>query len=238
MLSAATSFAFSCIMEKDRHLMNKNQTYRFPSGFLATLTCSIILLSLSTPPVSAEDGAELLKLSGIDGGLIVHLGCSDGTLTAALRAGDQYFVHGLDTDEKNVAAARANIIKQGIYGPVSIDKWDGKNLPYADNLVNLIIAEDEKKPFQDEILRVLAPNGVALIRNKGKWQRIVKPRPREIDEWTHYLHDADGNPVADDTIVGPPQRLQWIGSPRWSRHHDHMASLTSLVSASCRLFYI
>lgn len=218
--------------------MNNNQTYRFASRFLVALTCGIILLSLLAPAASAEDAAELLKLSGIEGGLIVHLGCSDGQLTAALRAGDRYFVHGLDTDAKDVAAARANIIEKGIYGPVSIDKWDGKLLPYADNLVNLIIAEDAKKLQEDEILRALAPNGVALVRSSGTWKKIVKPWPEEIDEWTHYLHDADGNPVADDTIVGPPERLQWIGSPRWSRHHDHMASMTSLVSASGRLFYI
>ncbi len=216
----------------------RHATSPFRRRLLAALTCGIILFLLSAPVASAEDAAELLELSGIDGGLIVHLGCSDGTLTTELRAGDQYFVHGLDSDAKDVAAGRANLIEQGIYGPVSIDKWDGKLLPYADNLVNLIVAEDAKKLSEDEMLRALAPNGVALIRSRGKWERIVKPWPKEIDEWTHYLHAADGNPVADDTIVGPPERLQWIGSPQWSRHHDHMASMTSLVSASGRLFYI
>ena len=52
------------------------------------------------------------------------------------------------------------------------------------------------------------------------------------------LTGADGNPVAQDSTVGPPERLQWVGSPRWARHHDHMASMTSLVSAGGRLFYI
>lgn len=214
-------------------------TQRHPAHqFLTALTCAVILLSLPTSLLSAEDAAELLRLSGIQGGLVVHLGCADGELTNELHAGEQYFVHVLDTDEENVAAGRANIIEKGIYGPVSIDRWDGKNLPYADNLVNLIVAEDAKDVSKDELLRVVAPNGVALIRREGKWEKIVKPWPKEIDEWTHYLHDADGNPVANDTIVGPPERLQWIGSPAWSRHHDHMASLTSLVSASGRLFYI
>ena len=32
------------------------------------------------------------------GGLVVHLGCGDGKLTAALRTGDAYLVHGLDVD--------------------------------------------------------------------------------------------------------------------------------------------
>jgi hypothetical protein len=59
-----------------------------------------------------------------------------------------------------------------------------------------------------------------------------------MDQWTHYFHGPEGNPVAQDTAVGPPQRLQWLGSPRWSRHHDHMASKTSMVSAGGRVFYI
>ncbi|MHC4745290.1 MAG: outer membrane protein assembly factor BamB family protein, partial [Planctomycetota bacterium] len=70
------------------------------------------------------------------------------------------------------------------------------------------------------------------------WTKTVKPRPSEIDEWTHYLHDATNNAVADDTVVGPPRRSQWLGSPRWSRHHDRMASTSACVSANGRIFYI
>jgi len=159
-------------------------------------------------------------------------------LTAQLRNGNQYVVHGLARDSSEVAAARAKLIKQGIYGPVSIDQWDGRHLPYADNLVNLIVAEEPAHLSEEELLRVLTPRGVALVRRDGQWKKLVKPWPKEMDEWTHYFHDADGNPVAKDSIVGPPERLQWVGGPLWARHHDHMASMTSLVSAKGRLFYI
>jgi outer membrane protein assembly factor BamB len=199
----------------------------------------IICLCLFTVGISKADSAkEILDASGVKGGLIVHLGCGNGTLTAQLRAGDQYFVHGLDTNPAKVTAARNNLIKKGIYGPVSIDQWDGEHLPYADNLVNLIVADEPEKLSETELLRALAPMGVALLRRDGQWKKVTKPWPAEIDEWTHYLHGPDGNPVAQDSIVGPPERLQWIGSPRWSRHHDHMASMTSLVSTGGRLFYI
>ena len=53
-----------------------------------------------------------------------------------------------------------------------------------------------------------------------------------------YLHDAAGNAVSRDTQVAPPQHLQWVGSPAWTRHHDHMSSFTAMVSAAGRLFYI
>jgi len=104
--------------------------------------------------------------------------------------------------------------------------------------VNLVIAGEGTAVETAEIQRVLAPQGVAYVGCDGRWTKTVKPRPAEIDEWTHYLHDAGGNPVAHDEVVGPPRQLRWVGSPRWARHHDHMASMTSLVSTAGRLFYI
>jgi outer membrane protein assembly factor BamB len=104
--------------------------------------------------------------------------------------------------------------------------------------VNLIVVEEPGQATEDEMLRALAPQGVLLTRDGDQWKKTVKPWPEKMDQWTHYLHGADGNPVAQDDLVGPPNQLRWIGSPRWARHHDHMASMTSLVSSDGRLFYI
>ncbi len=203
--------------------------------FVGQLYIAALVFAL---PALGQDAAALLKQSGVKGGLVVHLGCGDGTLTAQLRAGPQFVVQGLDTDPARVAQARQRLLAKGQYGEVCVDRWDGKRLPYADNLVNLIVAQDPAQVTDAELLRVLAPNGVALVRQRGQWRRIVKPWPNNIDEWTHYLHGPDGNPVANDDVVGPPTRLQWVGSPMWARHHDHMASMTALVSARGRLYYI
>ena len=48
----------------------------------------------------------MLQATGVKGGLIVHLGCGDGSFTAALRVSDKFLVHGLDTNVANVARAR------------------------------------------------------------------------------------------------------------------------------------
>jgi len=201
-----------------------------------------------TPVPPAVTARQILAESGVKGGLVVHVDCGDhpgGTrLTAALRAHEGFLVHGLARTAQEVEKARAHVKDLGLYGPVSIDRWDGRHLPYADNLVNLVVLAEGTVLDKGEIDRVLAPRGVALIHRDHpsggarQWTKRVKPRPAEIDEWTHYLHDADGNPVAHDQLVGPPRRLQWVGSPRWARHHDHMASMTSLVSTGGRLFYI
>jgi len=41
-----------------------------------------------------------------------------------------------------------------------------------------------------------------------RWIKIVKPWPEESDQWTHWLHGADGNAVARDSVVAPPRHLQ------------------------------
>ena len=187
---------------------------------------------------SAAQAKRIVDMSGVRGGLIVHVGCGDGHLTASLALNDRYRVHGLDTDEADVDAARQNIKSRRIYGRVSVDEWEGKSLPYRTDLVNLVVCERGKAVSMDEVMRVLQPNGVAMLRRDGQWTKKVKPRPDELDEWTHYLHDASGNPVSQDTRVGPPQGLQWVGGPRWGRHHDHMASMNALVSGNGRIFYV
>lgn len=182
--------------------------------------------------------ASLLQQSGVRGGLVVHVGCGDGRLTAALRAGDSYLVHGLEKDQAARDQARRRVHAQGLYGVVAIGDWHGTHLPYAENLVNLMIVDDAQQVSMDEVLRVLAPSGVALVRQGPTWSKTVKPWPEEIDQWTHYLHNPSNNAVADDHLVGPPTRLQWVAPPLWSRSHEHLATLSAAVSANGRLFYI
>ena len=190
-------------------------------------------------PTAAERAREVLQASGVKGGLVVHVGCGDGQLTAALCASDSYLVHGLDADEANVARAREHVRKLGLYGKVSVSHLAGKRLPYADNLVNLLVAGPAAGVAADEIQRALAPGGVACVKDPGgEWTKTVKARTGMIDEWTHHLHDAGGNAVANDRVVGPPQHLQWTAGPIWARSHGYTPSVSAMVSAGGRLFYI
>ncbi|NQT12843.1 MAG: hypothetical protein HQ582_08840, partial [Planctomycetes bacterium] len=56
-----------------------------------------------------ERAARILNETGIRGGLVVHLGGSDGKLTAALHAGPGYLVQGLYADDATVELARNEI---------------------------------------------------------------------------------------------------------------------------------
>jgi len=127
-----------------------------------------------------RQAGEILKSTGVAGGLIVHVKCGGGGLTAALGAAKGYVVHGLDADAGMIETARRHIRSKSLGGRVSVKLWKGAKLPYAENLVNLLVTEDAGCVARKEIMRVLAPGGVAYVKQAGKWTKTVKPKPAEL----------------------------------------------------------
>ncbi|MHC4401533.1 MAG: outer membrane protein assembly factor BamB family protein [Planctomycetota bacterium] len=203
--------------------------------FVAAL---LVAFACTVPSKAVEPAQAILESAGIEGGLVVHLHCGNGDLTAGLCAGDRYLVQGLDSDAENVERARRHVRSLGLYGKVTADVFDGAALPYIDNLVNLLVAEDLGKVSRDEVFRVLCPGGVACLKQDGQWTTTVKPWPEEIDEWTHWLHGPDNNAVSSDKRVGVSRSLQWIMPPLWARHHNLLPSVSAMVSAGGRVYYI
>ncbi len=199
------------------------------------LCATIWYAGAATPQDQAQN---IMKETGIQGGLVVHVGCGDGKLTSALRVNDSYLVHGLDANPQNVATAREQIQSSGLYGDVTVEQIKNGYLPYVDNSVNLVVGEDLGDVSIDEVMRVLTPDGAAYIRKGGQWATISKARPKGMDEWTHYLYDATNNAVSRDTIVDLPTHIQWIGEPKTARSHDHLSSISAAVSSGGRVFYI
>jgi len=208
---------------------------------VAALAAGIALVAAGTGRAAAsptQQAGRMLQAAGVRGGFIVHVGCDDGRLTAALGARDGCLVHGLGADPATVAEARAHIASKGLAGKAAVARFDGRHLPYVSNLARLVVAEDLGDVGMKEVLRVLAPGGVACVRKADGWETTLKPRPESIDEWTHYLHDATNNAVARDTAVGPPRHMQWLAGPRWTRNHHRLNSVSSVVTAGGRLFAI
>jgi len=185
-----------------------------------------------------QQAHQILDETAVKGGLVSHIGCGGGKLTAALYTSDRYLIHGLDVNTSNIQEARKYIHSLGIYGKVSVNLLTGEHLPYTDNLVNLLVSEDLGTIPMAEVIRVLCPNGVAYIKNGRKWTKTVKQWPKDIDQWSHYLHGPDNNAVANDTVVGPPRHMQWTQEPKSDRHHDTIGGVRAVVSAGGRIFSI
>lgn len=196
-----------------------------------------------------------MRVSGASGGFCSIVGATDTSLPMELVRRGRFIVHCLTKDAGTRDQLRREIRGLGMAGTISADMFDGARLPYADNLIN--IAVDRLGIPAAETLRVLVPRGTVFIdvadnetkigdaasfRSAGAEEVVAaafrKPWPKEIDEWGHYLHGADGNPVARDTVVGPPKRYQWIAEPVWLRCHETDSSVSALVTSGGRIFAI
>ena len=203
----------------------------------------IVLCQVTVVESAGEISAKnVLESSGVRDGLCVVLGCGDGKLAVELARSGKLLVHGLTLTEADVDKARVNIGSQGIYGQASVEMLRGKRLPYADNLVNLLVVSDWSKVAAkgvplSEVVRVTCPDGVMLIGGaseaelNGSLSRLgvkklkkvqagsvlfkaVKLRPPEMDEWTHWRYNAEGSGFSKDTALkGAPTGLRWISGP-------------------------
>ncbi|MFH1268220.1 MAG: PQQ-binding-like beta-propeller repeat protein, partial [Planctomycetota bacterium] len=114
-------------------------------------------------------------------------------------------------------------------------------VPLGSAYVGTSSASAGSRAWVEELAAKLRSSGMTEIsvdETGGAWVRARKPWPEAIDEWTHYLHGPDGNPVARDRVVGPPKHYQWISEPMWLRSHETTSSVSTLVTSRGRLFYI
>ena len=73
---------------------------------------SLVLSLLFVGHISAADP---VRDSGVDGGVLVRVGCDEPAALMAMKA-ENCIVQGLDTDAKNVAAARQAIDRRAPLG--------------------------------------------------------------------------------------------------------------------------
>jgi outer membrane protein assembly factor BamB len=176
--------------------------------------------------------------SGFKGGLIVLVGGQNAGLALSLGNASDVLVHWLVQDDETLDNARREVRDAGAYGRISAMVWQDSQLPYADNMVNLLVLQqdDGLQIDQREVDRVMAPTGVAARLHDGVRTHSCdrKPWPKDVDEWTHSRHDATGNAVSKDRRAGPPRFMQWEALPRWNRG----TKTSALVSAQGRVFYI
>lgn len=210
---------------------------RRPGNVLIAVCGALLCLLTMAGIVRGEDRAPAIIAKGrCTGGVAVHVHGADASLLQSMRQHcPQLLGHLLVPQEADARQARETLVASGLHGVISVGLWQSGTLPFIDNFVNLLIIGRNDAVSREEILRVLVPEGTAFIGS----ETLVKPRPETLDDWPMQLHDASGNAVSKDKALKPPlQHLQWVGGPRWSRHHDKMSSVSACVSGDGKVFYI
>ena len=207
----------------------------------ATAVVVACVVSAAVALAAAPPAEQVIRETGATAGLAVVVGTTDGALEAELAQGGKMLVHGLALSDESATKARKHLLDRQLHGRASVLPIAATTrLPYADNLVNLLVVTGVPLAAK-EALRVLAPNGVALFldRPQGAAERkLVKQWPTAFDEWSHPDHGPNGNPVSHDRAAGPPRHVQWVAGPLWGRTHDSYPSVSAMVSAGGRIFYV
>ena len=122
---------------------------------ISIVQCAILstLFSAFAQADVQDDARQLLQQGEFSGGFVVHLGAGTGELTAALKQNNATQVQGLEADADKVAAARKRLVEAKQYGEIAIEHFVGKELPYIDNLVNLLLVEQLGYVTMEEVLR-------------------------------------------------------------------------------------
>ena len=113
----------------------------------------------------------------------------------------------------------------------------------VDLIVATCLTEDTLGQLQQsEVNRVLRPGGKAILGSTdkagvstrqlrawveaevllfaevredafGRWAVGTKPTPMGMDDWSHWEHAPDNNPVSNDQLIKAPYMTQWLGKP-------------------------
>jgi outer membrane protein assembly factor BamB len=215
----------------------------FPLGFSAWLLLSLLWI----PVLHSEKPPQLADLQG---GLVVQVGAEKTDLAVRLSHTGRYLVHLVDLDSSVTEKATKSLRTKGTYGLAFAETLqDFNHLPYAENMVNAVILQSPGKVPLAEVHRILTPGGVLLVdpgigigeahlkaagfdtiklAKNGTFD-CRKPWPKNMDDWSHPRHAANGNAVSGDTAVGPPERVRWVAAAT--------SEVEGLVTAGGRNFY-
>ena len=206
-----------------------------------------LLILLTGSVLAAEPGADLAgyirQSAGLDAGMALVVD-DDGRLTAALVKGNRLTVQGCSWDDKSIQPGRAVLLAAGVADRASLVGIETNALPYVDSLVNLlVVASWGNRPVDvAELLRVLAPEGIACIGNDANpsatagleaklkqagakdikalsrkgWIQFSKPVNPDFDVWAHNLGSPDLSSVNNDKVadVVPVRQVPSLGPVR------------------------
>lgn len=205
------------------------------SRFMRGLSTSGAYLLLSAASLFALPAPDLADHAG---GVLVHVGCGNGSLLRRFGTNEAFYAVGLDTNTANVAVLRETLREEEYGGRVLVDEWNGTDLPFIDHFVNALVLENPCSVSPAEVQRVLVPGGKAYRLQGTNWVAELKPRPAEMDEWTHWDYSAANNRCSRDRLVGPLRRMQWYAQPLWAKYHFSGPGVQTIVSSGGRMFYV
>lgn len=138
---------------------------------------------------------ELIELCHVnEGKYVLDVGCGVGVTTCYLASKYGCSVDGVDISEKMIDRSNERARREGVEDRVEFRVADVQNLPFTDDLFDIVIGEsviafpEDKQKAINECVRVTKPRGYVGL-NESTW--IKSPPPKELIKWAS--NDLGGN---------------------------------------------
>lgn len=192
------------------------------------------------PSAAAAAARTILEQAGTKRGYCLVLGKGADRWASELARASELYVHCLMSDASEVAAARQQLARAGLYGGrVVVTHSDLKRLLFPPYLFNVVVdcaALSGGAPSSpaDEMFRVTKPcGGVAFLtaaadvtqlgksrhtegaeaRREGAWLVVKRGRLPLAKDWTHNYATPANTYCSEDASVKGPFGVLWYGEP-------------------------
>ena len=215
--------------------MLKEQWFRRDVIRLSCVVAACIIIAcivMNALPAASQSGRlgaqSILGEIGVTRGICVILGDAACQRAIDLARNSELLLYLQVPGAENAEKCRRAADEAGLYGTrIFIGQGDVSKIYLADNLADaLVVTGSSVSVPESEALRVLRPEGIALIQGRT----ITKPFPDGVDDWSHPYHGPDNNPQSNDRLVYAPYLTQFMAEP----HYAPLPQVT--VSSAGRVF--
>ena len=178
----------------------------------AVIAGLLLFLNISkTNGAATPDAKRVLSRAGLTRGICVVLDDRDCGLSISLAKASELIIFNQLTDDDALSVARKKADGQGLYGTrIYVERGDLREIQLGDNLADTLVASgDAGTVSEEEVLRVLCPEGKAFLGDKV----LTKPLPDGTDDWSHPYHGPDNNPRSRDKLARAPYLTQFLAEP-------------------------
>jgi arsenite methyltransferase len=149
---------------------------------------------------------ELLALCRIDdGAYVLDVGCGAGATPCFIAKRYGCRVVGVDISERMIERCRERATREGLATRVEFRVADAQDLPFEDDLFDVVITEsatafpEDKQRAVSEYARVTRPGGTVGL-NESTWRKV--PPPPEVVAWAGQDLGASVKPLTSEEWVG------------------------------------
>ena len=177
-----------------------------------------LVLACASPLLPADTPAEQIA-SAVGGKVgivaVIDLPGEGAASVIDLLQENRLIVYFQSEDPAQVASVRERAIQAGYLGQrLTVDRSKPTHIGLANNLADCVLVGPTAagKIDRGELMRVLRPKGSAFVGQ----ERMIKPVPEGMDQWTHPYHGPDNNPQSKDQLAQGKFHTQFIARPKFS----------------------